>query len=196
MSAVSLPDDIRDIRPPYDLPQTWLWVAAGLAVLVAILAFAWLARWWLRRRARTSLLDLTLQRLQTTRPLMQAGDVPGFSVAVSDIVRTYVEQRFSVHARAQTTPEFLREALAPPGSPLKPYERQLGDFLRYCDLAKFARWTFAGTEMEAMLASAHRFVEETGRVQPPAPTAAPGGAARDGVTAMAAPAADAAERGG
>ena len=164
-----VPADIRDIRPPYEIAQTWLWVLAAAAVLAVFAGPAWLAlRWW-RRPAQVSLLAATLVRLEGTRPLMQAGDVQGFSIAVSDIVRDYVERRFSVHARAQTTVEFLRAALGPKTSPLKAHEQQLGDFLRYCDLAKFARWTFAAAEMEAMLASARRFVEQTGRPLPSPP---------------------------
>jgi hypothetical protein len=43
----------------------------------------------------------------------------------------------------------------------------LADFLRHCDLAKFARWILSIEEMETMLQSAHNFVLETGT--PPAP---------------------------
>ncbi|HTY48276.1 MAG TPA: DUF4381 family protein [Steroidobacteraceae bacterium] len=165
-AGTAVAQDIRDIRPPYLIAQTWLWVLVGAAALAVLGVLVWLVlRWW-RRPARVSLLGATLARLEGTRPLMQRGDVQGFSVAVSDIIRDYVERRFSVHARAQTTVEFLRAALDSKASPLKPHEQQLGDFLRYCDLAKFARWTFAAAEMEAMLDSARRFVEQTGRDQP------------------------------
>jgi hypothetical protein len=39
----------------------------------------------------------------------------------------------------------------------------LADFLRHCDLAKFARWILSVGEMETMLQSAHNFVLETGK---------------------------------
>lgn len=84
------------------------------------------------------------------------------------MVRAYVEARFNVLATHLTTTEFLRDCLAQVGSALQAHEQSLGDFLRYCDLAKFARWSLDAEQMQAMLASARHFVESTA-----APSAAP-----------------------
>jgi hypothetical protein len=48
----------------------------------------------------------------------------------------------------------------------------LGDFLRHCDLAKFARWILSNDEMETMLQSAHNFVLDTGKTPTPETIAA------------------------
>jgi hypothetical protein len=154
--------DIRDIRAPYLIPADWrVPVLAGAAVVV-LLALLWWG--WRRLRARQpplTLLQRTLQQLEATRTLMAAGDARAFAMAVSDVVRAYVEARFNVLATQRTTAEFLRDCLAQMGSALQAHEQALGDFLNYCDLAKFARWSLNGQEMQGMLASAQHFVEST-----------------------------------
>jgi hypothetical protein len=164
--------DIRDIRLP--APQPWLdfisryWpLLAGVALLLVVLALVWMfLRRRARRRAAPSLLDATLAELEAARPRLLAGDVEGFSVQVSDVIRHYVERRFQVHALSQTTLEFLRACLAQPGSALTDHRQELEHFLKLCDLAKFARWSPSGPEMEALLGSARAFVQGTAR--PPA----------------------------
>ena len=62
-----------------------------------------------------------------------------FYVELSDIVRNYLEGRFSLHAPDRTTEEFLREAADT--SLLSPEHQQLTrSFLEQCDLVKFARF--------------------------------------------------------
>ena len=154
--------DIRDIRAPYLIPADWrVAVLIGTAVLL-LLALLWLGwRTWRNRPPQLTLLQRTLQRLEATRALMAAGDARAFAVAVSDVVRTYVEERFQVLATQRTTAEFLRDCLNQMGSALQTHEQALGEFLRFCDLAKFARWSLNGQEMQGMLASAQHFVETT-----------------------------------
>jgi hypothetical protein len=154
--------DIRDIRAPYLIPADWrVPVLAGAAV-VLLLALLWWG--WRRLRARQpqlTLLQRTLQQLEATRSLMVAGDARAFAVAVSDVVRGYVEVRFNVLATQRTTAEFLRDCLGQVGSALQAHEQALGEFLKFCDLAKFARWSLNGQDMQGMLASARHFVETT-----------------------------------
>ena len=155
--------DIHDIHPPYLIPQDWRVLALiGSAVVLALL-LAWFGWRWLRtRRPQLTLVQRTLLKLDATRPLMENGDARAFSVAVSDIVRGYVEERFDVHATQRTTPEFLRDCLAQVGSALQAHEQSLSEFLKFCDLAKFARWSLSGEEMRGQLTSARNFVESTG----------------------------------
>ena len=163
------PGDIRDIRLPEPHPLReflmahWPWLAA-IVLLLGALVLAW--RWWRGRvkpPATVPLLEGTLAELDQARPLLQAGDAQGFSVRVSDIIRRYVERRFQVQAVQRTTLEFLHACLADPGSPLAEHRQELTQFLQFCDLAKFARWSPSGPEMEALLASARVFVQSTGR---------------------------------
>jgi Domain of unknown function (DUF4381) len=157
--------DIHDIHPPYLLPQDWRVAALiGTAVVLALL-LAWFGWRWLRtRRPPLTLVQRTLLQLDATRPLMEGGDARAFSVAVSDIVRGYVEERFNVQATQRTTPEFLSDCLTQVGSALQAHEQSLSEFLWFCDLAKFARWSLSGKEMQGLLASGRHFVEATGNV--------------------------------
>jgi Domain of unknown function (DUF4381) len=154
--------DIRDIRPPYLIPLDWRVLAllgAGALLLLGLLWWGW--RWYRARRPPLTLLQRTLQRLEATRLLMQAGDARAFAAAVSDVVRAYVEERFNMLATHLTTNEFLRACPGQVGSALQAHEQALSEFLNYCDLAKFARWSLDAQEMERMLASARHFVETT-----------------------------------
>jgi hypothetical protein len=166
--------DIHDIRAPFLIPQDWriaALVACGVALLLVLAAWV-----WLKLRARhpvLTLLQRTLQQLEATRPLMEARDAQAFSVAVSDVVRGYVEERFSVLATQRTTEEFLRDCLAQVGSALQAHEQALAQFLIFCDLAKFARWSLDAEQMQGMLASARHFVESTAVPTPAAPAIAP-----------------------
>jgi hypothetical protein len=97
-----------------------------------------------------------------------------FSIAVSEIVRNYIEQRFQVRAAHRTTQEFLHDLLAESHAALTAHHPLLAEFLEHCDLAKFARWQLSVAQMEAMYQSARTFVIETGTpvVNPPAVTPA------------------------
>lgn len=171
-SAVT--EDIRDIRGPKHLPSPWLWPwwLAGGAGLAALLYAAWL---WKGRRALAAALlpyEIALARLEEARALMQPENAREFSIAVSEIVRHYIEARFGVWAARRTTEEFLHDLLEPSDARLTSYGELLSDFLRHCDLAKFARWILSTGEMEMMLQSAHNFVLETGRSPTPETIAA------------------------
>jgi hypothetical protein len=158
-------EDIRDIRGPKALPSSWLWPLwlAGGAALAALLYAGWL---WNRRRALAAALlpyEIALARLEEARALMQPENAREFSIAVSEIVRHYIEQRFRVWAARRTTEEFLHDLLEPSDALLKSHRGLLAEFLRHCDLAKFARWILSSEEMDTMLESAGRFVRETGQ---------------------------------
>jgi hypothetical protein len=158
-------EDIRDIRGPKPIPSSWLWPLwlAGGAALAALLCAGWL---WNRRRALGAALlpyEIALARLEEARALTQPENAREFSIAVSEIVRQYIEQRFRVWAARRTTEEFLHDLLEPSDVLLTSHRSLLAEFLRHCDLAKFARWILSTEEMESMLESACCFVRETGQ---------------------------------
>jgi len=166
--------DIHDIRAPFLIPQDWRIAALVACAVALVLVLAWWV--WLKIRARRPQLTLrqrTLQKLEATRPLMAANDAAAFSLAVSDVVRGYVEERFSVLATHRTTEEFLRDCLAQVGSALQAHERALAEFLIFCDLAKFARWSLDAEQMQGILDSARHFVETTAAPTPSAPAITP-----------------------
>jgi len=162
-------EDIRDIRGPKHIPSPWLWPLwlAGGAALAALLYATW--RWNRRRALAAALLpyEIALAKLEAARALMQPENAREFSIIVSEIVRQYIEVRFEVWAARRTTEEFLHDLIDPSDVSLANHRDLLADFLRHCDLAKFARWILSIEEMETMLQSAHNFVLETGKTPSP-----------------------------
>jgi hypothetical protein len=107
--------------------------------------------------------ELALEKLEAARGLMRPATAREFSIAVSVVVRNYIEERFATYAAHRTTDEFLRDCATNDNSPLAGHHEALGGFLNHCDLAKFARWILSVDEMEAMLQSACAVVRETGQ---------------------------------
>jgi uncharacterized protein DUF4381 len=155
-------EDIRDIRGPKYVLPAWVLpaVAAGVVILALGLYRVW--RWRRNRRARILLpYERALERLEDIRALMQPAGAREFSVAVSDIVRGYIEQRFEVAVTRRTTEEFLRDLLQTTHAVLARHQSLLGDFLYQCDFVKFAGIGLTLQDMEALRQSARTFVLAT-----------------------------------
>jgi hypothetical protein len=163
-------EDIRDIRPPIHIPYGWLWAAYAGGGLVLVLSIFALWRWyrWHGGSRRKLLYELTLEKLEAARALMEPLKGYQFSIAVSEIIRTYIEQLFQVRAAHRTTEEFLHDLASGSHDVLTVHEPLLAEFLQHCDLAKFARWHLSVTQMEAMYQSARAFVIKTGQPVTPA----------------------------
>jgi hypothetical protein len=187
----------QGLRDPVEIAdgRWWWWVLAG-AGAAASLAIAW----WMMNRPGTLEAEPPLppdewalreiERLEADR-LPERGEVDGFFVRLSDVVRTYLERRFGIAAPEQTTQEFLRAAGKHPEL-AGGHERTLAQFLRTADMVKFAAQRPAGTECGRALDAMRGFVRATAPVEP-APgsaTAAPGEHPR---AATAAPAESGAE---
>jgi len=157
-------EDIRDIRGPKLLLPAWILpaVIAGVAILVLAVYFFWRSR--RNRRARILLpYEIALQRLEEIRTLMRPARAREFSTAVSDIVRSYIEQRFAIGVTRRTTEEFLRDLLEAANTPLARHQLLLGEFLQQCDLVKFAGIALNVQNMEALSQSARAFVLATAK---------------------------------
>jgi len=151
-------EDIRDIHPPFHIPSNLPWIlgATGAAALAAIGYGAWR---WTRKGARQLLpYEIALAKLETTRPLIHSETTREFSIAVSEIVRCFIEQCFPVRAAHRTTDEFLHELAAQSDSPLAAHRETFIPFLEHCDLAKFARWNLPEPRMESMFDSARALI--------------------------------------
>jgi Domain of unknown function (DUF4381) len=171
-------DDIRDIRGPKHFFPLWQVVAflAGVALLV----IGGYALWAWRRRPRPRKLELyeiTLQRLEEIRPLMQPSSVREFSIAISDIVRRYIEDGFQLTATHRTTEEFLHDLLETSNESLAAHRNLLAEFLGRCDEAKFAGAGLSMPIMESLHRSARIFVIESSKPAPPAAAPVPSPAA-------------------
>jgi hypothetical protein len=161
--AVDPPEDIRDIRGPKFVHPAWLYPA--LLSAGVLLAFSAYGVWRWRRRAQTprTLLpfEVALRRLEEIRPLMFSSTAREFGIAVSDIVRSYIEQKFNITATQRTTEEFLQDLLKSSNASLDRHRLLLSEFLHQCDLVKFAGVSPAPQILEALRHCACGFVRET-----------------------------------
>jgi hypothetical protein len=158
-------EDIRDIRGPKAVSGSRVVPAIIAAAIVAALFIAYIV--WIRRRRRLrrrtlTLSERTLQRLESTRPLMRSDTARAFGIAASELIREYIEKRFDVVATQRTTEEFLQALLQSSNEQLLRHRPLLAEFLQQCDLVKFAGDSLAVTDMESLFQSARRFVLETG----------------------------------
>lgn len=164
-------EDIRDIRGPQLVLPAWLLPAlVGGGAVLAAGAYAVWRRQRRRRRPRAPLpFEIALQRLEGVRALMQPQNAGAFSVAVSDIIRSYIERAFDFTATHRTTEEFLRDLLELPNSAPAQHRELLSEFLQQCDLVKFAGVSLTSQNMESLHHSACEFVRATGRPDAAAP---------------------------
>src|SRR4051812_41753801 len=96
-SATAITNDIRAIKPPVEIPNTWAWLWWTLGtVLVLALATAALTR-WLRKRSQPAIVPVVpphiraKQKLHAALALLQ--DPRLFCIEVSTITRVYLEER-------------------------------------------------------------------------------------------------------
>jgi hypothetical protein len=156
--------DLRDIKPPLVIPSGWALAAwiAGAIVVAALAFFAW--RYWRRRRSLVPPIPVVPAHIRARQKLEQAlgllGQPREFCILVSDTIRLYLEERFDFRAPERTTEEFLHE-LRETNLLLPEQKDSLGEFLKRCDLVKFARYEPGEPELRDLHGAALRLVEET-----------------------------------
>ncbi|MBN1893463.1 hypothetical protein JW906_03165 [bacterium] len=180
--------DIRDIKPPVEMPRNWWytlrWPLAGTAVLALLLLVWWGYR---RRKAGKGLLpvretparpphEIAFEQLRALREsgLLAEGNVKEFHIRLSDILRNYLEGRYFIRALEMTTEETLDQ--------LNSAAMNQEDFestalvLERSDLVKFAKHRPPDAVSIETLDIAQRIVEHTAVIiEAPSPeTGAPG----------------------
>jgi hypothetical protein len=165
--------DIRDIKPVRTPPRDWtpyfIWGAIVLVSLIlAILVFV-----FVRRRQRGEALFPAFQK--PPRPLherilealqdlshssyLEQGDIKGYYTRLSEIVRDYITERYSLNAHEMTTRQLII-AMQQNDVAERPTER-VRRILSLCDLVKFAKFIPDDSEQHQMLQEAIEFVQET-----------------------------------
>lgn len=172
-------DSTHTVRPIKDIitlpfsPWYWIrshayWIAGGVAILLALVfGISYFRRERpapmvqqapaniqpLHERVLAALLSLDKERI------WQQGDHKKYYSRLTDLLRSYVEERYRVPAMESTTDELLRELRV---SPLNKDQRtQLENMLKLADQVKFAKAQPSPQENEQMMIAANRFVKET-----------------------------------
>jgi hypothetical protein len=155
--------EIKDIAPPVDVfPWPWWMVAIAIAVVLLIVG---MMVWAMMRSAKRRPppppplpRDIALRALEELRARVEHETPYAFSVAVSDTLRTYIGAQYGLHAREQTSPEFLADIAHSVKFSARDKDL-LGRFLESCDLIKFARIDATAQNSRELLESAIAFVE-------------------------------------
>ncbi len=157
-------DDLQLLEPPEPFRLNG-WIIAG-AVLAMILLWRFLK--WRRSTKTVRGHQAALKRAQADAlaaleklfALIERGESRPYAVESSAIIRRYIEDRFGLSAPRQSTEEFLITAQHSPRLETR-HQQSLSEFLRICDLLKFARTLADRSELKALHDAAIAFVKET-----------------------------------
>jgi hypothetical protein len=158
-------EDIEDVVEIPRAPSFW-WVWALGVIAAAAGAGTWL---WLRRKRVKELVrifkpahELAYERLRilVKEDLVGAGRIKEFYERISDVLRHYIEHRFSLRAPERTTEEFLYE-LANTNVLPESDKENLAQFLKHCDLVKFARHEPTAEQIQETFDLVRAFIEKT-----------------------------------
>ena len=163
-ASIVTTNGLRDIKPPIEIPSgwEWLWWALGAIVVATLLWLAW--RFWKARKEKVEVVPPVPAHIRAKQRLEEAlaliSQPKPFCTMVSDTIRFYLEERFNFRAPERTTEEFLYELQAT--DLLLPDQKEsLGEFLKRCDLVKFARYEPGEPELRELHGAALRLIEET-----------------------------------
>jgi hypothetical protein len=142
----------------------WVWILCAGGVIAAV-GFLFHIR---RRRAKELVRifkpahEIAYERLRALvrEDLVKAGRIKEFYERLSDILRHYIEHRFNLRAPERTTEEFLAE-LPSAGVLAQPEQQRLGEFLRHCDLVKFAKYNPTAEQIQKTFDLVKNFIEIT-----------------------------------
>jgi len=157
------PAPIRDIVPPIDVfpYPTWMIIVVLTGVILLIAGVIWLIIRWIRQRPlpppptprEIAITSLNKARIEIERIIPYT-----FSIQVSDILRSYIAAQFHVHAKEQTSPEFLA-AISNFNQFSEQEKTLLSGFMEKSDLIKFSRLNATSNDSAILVDQAIRFVE-------------------------------------
>jgi hypothetical protein len=170
--------------------RIWPWLLLALLLLAA-------GAWWLWRRRRAKpeegvsapapppqpahiVAYAELERLLSSG-LLEQGGLKEFYIELAEILKRYLEARFSIDTFERTTNEIL-EALRARRISIK-VKTTAAEYFVACDMVKFAKLDPAADETRVTVERAYRIIDETKRAPAsPAPSPAPvsGGPAVEG----------------
>ncbi len=156
---------LSELAPPVAVPlPAWVWPVVWSVGVLLLALVVWLVWRWIRSRPAPpppTPRSLALRALERLRPEVHTTEPYAFSIAVSDVLRTYIGAAFRLHAPQQTSPEFLA-AIANSPQFSDGDRRLLAEFLGHCDLIKFARIDASTADSARLLESAMAFARGGG----------------------------------
>lgn len=167
-NSTTIIEDLTLVPVPAWWENPWVWAGALLAFALGLAVIIWaaiLVRRHMKSRSATPPplppgppphLE-ALRRLAELRSRQENLTPYDVALECSDILRAYIEGRFALPIRYQTTREFLGAAQAHPELGAEP-RRELGEFLAFFDGIKFAAGSAEPQQMRETIDGAERFV--------------------------------------
>ncbi|OPX35908.1 hypothetical protein B1H10_00150 [candidate division KSB1 bacterium 4484_188] len=165
--------EIHDIKPPISIPFNYrrliLLVVAGLLIAAAVLLFLYILRQrkkgkpLFRKEVIRPAHEIALEALEAVaaewREMLEAGKHKELFTRISEIFRTYLENRFFINAMEETSFEII-DSLREVG--LEEEQQKIArEILELSTLVKFAKYIPEEQETEQCLEQLKSFVEAT-----------------------------------
>ena len=166
-----VPEDIKEIRGPVNIDVNYflIYVIVGgafgiIAIVVGIIYFL-----KLRKRRKIDIApppepahQIAYRELKELKEknLISNGKIKEYYYELSNIIRHYIENRFTLMAPERTTEEFLSE-MADVQILEREHKRLIKKFLQQCDLVKFAKYGPDSNEIDGAFGAAKKLVDET-----------------------------------
>ena len=169
VKAPEAPDPLAELRDNSRLVEVpwpeWVWWAIGAGSLLLASLLVWAIVSFIKSRPKKlppTPREIAVRALNTLRGKMLEAEPYGFSVEVSDVLRTFINGHFMLFATQQTSPEFLVTISSSPRFSAED-RALLAKFLERCDLLKFARVEAGSDENMELIREASAFVEGSGK---------------------------------
>jgi len=170
---VDMEKDIMDISPLIDVPLSFReilpWLLGGLGIVLTILLLIYFIR---KKKKAEPLIQIrkkpvlpphqvALDALKSlkSKKLWQTGRVKDYHTELTDIIRTYISDKFKIHATEMVTYEIIEEIESTTIS--QETRKKLGEMLEMADMVKFAKGNPLPDEQERSMNYAIDFVKDT-----------------------------------
>lgn len=167
---------ITDIKDIYNAKIWWWgiirWILLALACIGLCVGLYYLVRYIMRQQKG----EMTIKPSEPKRPaeeialealdrikqekIWQNGQIKQYHTQLTDVLRTYIAQRYDFSSNEKTSDEILREMKIRLQDNRELYN-QLQKMLQLADLVKFAKWRTTPDENELSLKIAYDFVHQT-----------------------------------
>jgi len=168
---VNMKDKIQDVKPPLKINFNWLFVIIIALIIIALLFAAYFAYNYYKKKhkVKTKIIEriiipphkTALKQLNELeeKKLWQQGKVKEYHSEITNIIRTYFENRFNFIAMEMPSSEVLDELKKIKEA--EPIFEITHKFFNNADLVKFAKFKPMPSVNEEMMKQAYNIVRQT-----------------------------------
>ncbi len=178
-----VPFHLLDFLPDFIADYWWVYLLIAAIVVIGLLVyFKWIKKGRIPLIPQKKIVppyEEAMQKLEELkgRKLWQAGQEKEYYTVLTDILRNYIDRRFSINAMEMTSSQII--SILRKNEETKAVNEQLGKILEMADFVKFAKVRPLPDDNEVAYQRAVTFVEETKPVEKPAEEAENGDKPKD-----------------